>query len=164
MLTPTPVKPVEPKHLLDQQFAEHAPEMMRQMGATNTEGPLPLSPYLKNIKTGVILPWSAPLAEQRDIMVNCDIDGNTDPVMWQRVDMSSTVSEADMLSYVGYMQDAMAAAGDYNKYEHGVPTNNVELNKPVKFPDGALPMLELAQKENFKDENSQMLANLDGLL
>ncbi len=55
---------------------------LQSMGVKNAVPPLPWSPCLKNQKTGVILPWSAMLAEQRDILVNCDEQGRTDPALW----------------------------------------------------------------------------------
>lgn len=41
------------------------------------------SSHLKNKISGLVLPWNPLLAEQRDIMVNCDAYGNTDPAAWQ---------------------------------------------------------------------------------
>ena len=55
---------------------------LQSMGVKNAVPPLPWSPCLKNQKTGVILPWSAMLAEQRDVLVNCDEQGRTDPALW----------------------------------------------------------------------------------
>ena len=55
---------------------------LQSMGIKNAIPPLPWSPCLKNQKTGVILPWSAMLAEQRDVLVNCDEQGRTDPALW----------------------------------------------------------------------------------
>ena len=55
---------------------------LQSMGVKNAVPPLPWSPCLKNQKTGVILPWSAMLAEQRDVLVNCDEQGRTDPSLW----------------------------------------------------------------------------------
>lgn len=82
MLQPTPVSPVDPKIVLDENFANNRIAYMKSLGATNVDPPLPRSAFLKNIKTGVVLPWTPGLADQRDIMVNCDAEGNTDPVAW----------------------------------------------------------------------------------
>ena len=55
---------------------------MKSLGAKNVDPPLIRSSHVKNTKTGLVLPWNEMLAEQRDIMVNCDANGNTDPAAW----------------------------------------------------------------------------------
>ena len=55
---------------------------MKSLGARNVDPPLVRSSHVKNTKTGLVLPWNEMLAEQRDIMVNCDANGNTDPSAW----------------------------------------------------------------------------------
>lgn len=55
---------------------------MKSMGAKNVDPPLVRSSHVKNVKTGLVLPWNEMLAEQRDILVNCDAYGNTDPSAW----------------------------------------------------------------------------------
>lgn len=82
MIQPTPVAPVAQNIPLDENFAANRVAAMRAMGATNVDPPLVRSAYLKNIKTGVVLPWTLGLAEMRDLMVNCDANGNTDPATW----------------------------------------------------------------------------------
>lgn len=78
-----PVNPVDPEIILDQNFADNSTEALRSLGARNVD-PLAPSTHLKNIHTGVIFPWSPALAEHRDILVNCDASGNTDPAVWKR--------------------------------------------------------------------------------
>lgn len=61
-------------------------EMMQELqrvGAMNSSPPLVRSSHLKNKDTGMVFAWNPLLAEQRDIMVNCDINGNTDPEAWE---------------------------------------------------------------------------------
>lgn len=82
MIQPTPVAPVAQTIPLDENFAANRVEAMRAMGAKNVDPPLPRSAYLKNTKTGVVLPWTQGLACMRDLMVNCDANGNTDPATW----------------------------------------------------------------------------------
>lgn len=82
MLQPTPVSPVDPAIVLDEDFANNRVAYMKALGATNVDAPLPRSAFLKNINTGMVLPWTPGLASMRDIMVNCDAEGNTDPTTW----------------------------------------------------------------------------------
>lgn len=61
-------------------------DMMRALettGAMNAAPALARSTHLKNKVTGIVLPWNPLLAEQRDIMENCDANGNTDPAAWE---------------------------------------------------------------------------------
>lgn len=80
-MQPTTVSHLPGEVILDQPI-EDTVAHLKAMGVRNTEPPLPHSAFLKNQKTGLILPWTIDLAEQRDIMVNCDANGNTDPAAW----------------------------------------------------------------------------------
>lgn len=82
MATNRPVNGYDARALLDAQTAEERTAIARQMGVANIDPPLPHSPCLKNIKTGVVLPWNELLAAQRDLVVCCDTDGNTDEAVW----------------------------------------------------------------------------------
>lgn len=143
-MQPTPVKPAPASIVLDQNFAAHAVEYMRAMGATNTEPPLPRSQFLKNIKTGLVLPWSAGLAEQRDIMVNCDAHGNTDPSAWASTVISSENSEIEQEA----LHDAaMQAVRGYTP--HVVPQAEMPPpNAPVEMPHGAQHLDEFMAERN----------------
>lgn len=80
--TGKPVGGVDPKILMD--MDDNARQsIMQQMGVANLQPPLPHSPCLKVIKTGVIHPWNELLAAQRDLVVCCDEQGNTDPSAWE---------------------------------------------------------------------------------
>jgi hypothetical protein len=56
---------------------------LKVMERVRQDPPLPLSPCLKSIKTGVIFDWSEGLAAMPDMCVNCDENGNEDPAAWQ---------------------------------------------------------------------------------
>lgn len=77
-----PVGGYDPRILMDMDDSTRQ-ATMRQMGVANLEPPLPHSPCLKVIKTGVVHPWNALLAAQRDLVVCCDENGNTDPSAWE---------------------------------------------------------------------------------
>lgn len=153
-MQPTTVSPVPAGVVLDQNFALHRVESMRAMGATNVDPPLARSAYLKNTKTGLVLPWTPGLAEQRDIMVNCDAYGNTDPSTWADsvsvVDFNS--NEQDAL-----MQQAMTTIAGYQRHEVIQP--EVKMNEPVVFPHEARPL-----DEYMADVNAAIVDNLDALL
>lgn len=68
--------------VLDMENENERIALMKSMGAKNVDPPLPRSSHLINKKTGLILPWNEMLAEQRDVMENCDANGNTDPAAW----------------------------------------------------------------------------------
>lgn len=70
---------------------------MKSMGAKNVDPPLVHSSHVKNVKTGLVLPWNEMLAEQRDIMVNCDAYGNTDPSAWMPTVIDGELSDDDRM-------------------------------------------------------------------
>lgn len=153
-MQPTTVSPVPAGQVLDQEFEANRVAAMRAMGAKNVDPPLARSAYLKNTKTGLVLPWSQGLAEQRDIMVNCDAQGNTDPAAWSPTinPASYTPAEQDAL-----MQRAMSAIAGYRQHE--VPVPSQEMNQPVVFPHDAKPL-----EEYFAEENAAVVDNLDAAL
>lgn len=153
-MQPTTVAPLSSGVVLDQNFAENRVEAMRAMGATNVDPPLPRSAYLKNTKTGLVLPWSLALAEQRDIMVNCDMYGNTDPAAWSQTvnPVAYDPSEQETL-----MQQAMSAIQGYRQHE--LPLPDATMNTPVVFPNDAKPLDEF-----MSDANAAIVNNLDAML
>lgn len=143
-MQPTPVKPVAPSIVLDQDFAANAVAHMKALGAKNVDPPLSRSAYLKNIKTGLVLPWSAGLAEQRDIMVNCDANGNTDPSAWAHTvnPVMYTADERNALH-----EAALNAVKGYQQYETP-PATPMEWNPPVEMPHGARHLDEFMAERN----------------
>lgn len=68
------------------QAPEQVLDTLQRAGAfagANGREPLARSSHLINIKTGMIFPWDPLLAEQTDILRNCDATGNTDPAAWE---------------------------------------------------------------------------------
>lgn len=153
-MQPTTVAPVSGEVVLDQNFALNRVEAMRAMGAKNIDPPLARSAYLKNIKTGLVLPWTPGLAEQRDIMVNCDANGNTDAAAWANTvnPVPYDAHEQDVL-----MQQAMTAISD--RRQHEVPMPSLEINPPVVFPYGARPL-----DEYMAETNAAIVNGLDAML
>lgn len=154
-MQPTPVRPAAASIVLDQDFAANAVEHMRAMGAQNVEPPLPRSAFLKNIKTGLILPWSEGLAEQRDLMVNCDAYGNTDPSAWANTVISAENSREQQLDMHAA---ALRAVEGYTPYE--VPqATQPEMNAPVVMPHGARHL-----DEYMAERNQELLGIMEAAL
>lgn len=155
MPQPTPVRQPATSIVLDESFAENRVENLRALGAQNTEPPLPRSAFLKNTKTGLILPWSLGLAEQRDIMVNCDAYGNTDPSAWM-----NTVNEQDYTpeEHAALMQAAYQAVQGHEVYTVPQAVAPV-MNEQPELPHGAKHLQEF-----MADRNAAMVDNLEAAL
>lgn len=153
---PTPVLQPDGRILLDEQFAAQAPAMMKELGAVNVDEPLPRSVFLKNIKTGVVLPWSPALAEMRDIMVNCDVNGNTDPQAWQGSVNPEPYSEEEQSAL---LQDAYSKLTDagYKMHTEKTSVQNEFVDAPM--PYNAMPLADLASPQSRKtlDDMAQLL-------
>lgn len=80
---PTPVAQPDYSRILDAAEKGYLPEALQDAGAINANAPLPRSSHLKNIRTGIVFPYMERMAQMRDVMVNCDQYGNTDPAAWQ---------------------------------------------------------------------------------
>lgn len=144
MIQPTPVAPVAQSIPLDENFAANRVEAMRAMGATNVDPPLARSAYLKNIKTGVILPWTLGLAQMRDLMVNCDVNGNTDPAAWAHTVVQgdySTEEQQALLDEVKKQLVVQAAT-------HAVPVPQPAPND-TSLPFGAERMDQFFEKQSL---------------
>lgn len=159
---PQPVMQADPTIVLDQNFADNAVEEMRKLGAKNVTPPLAPSTHLKNIKTGIIFPWTAALAEQRDILVNCDENGNTDPAVWQKTMMS----EQDLPDQTDLMQQAYA---NLHKPQVQMPENfmqapPVQMNAPEQMPHGAQTLDKYLDSVNVTPESTQTLEQLSQIM
>lgn len=159
---PQPVTQADPTIILDQNFADNAVEEMRKLGAKNAVPPLAPSTHLKNIHTGIIFPWSAALAEQRDILVNCDENGNTDPAVWQK----TMLSEQDLPDQANLMQQAYA---NLRKPTVQMPENFMQASPPqmnatVQMPHGAQPLDRYLDSVNVTPESAQTLEQLSQMM
>lgn len=150
---PTPVKAVEPEAILDAGFAAHPYERMTAMGAQNAAPPLPRSSHLKNVKTGLVFPWSPGMAEQRDLLVNCDASGNTDPAAWQATVNPVEYSEEERAEV---MRQAYAQIGkNAEAFQHSAPVPDQR-----GFPDD----VQTLDKLRVSQESEVTLASLENAL
>lgn len=161
---PQPVTQADPTIVLDQNFASNAMEEMRKLGAKNVTPPLAPSTHLKNIKTGIIFPWTAALAEQRDILVNCDANGNTDPAVWKQ----TVRSEQELPDQSDLMQQAYA---NLHKPQVQIPQTESfmqapppQMNAPVQMPHGAQSLDKYLDSANIAQESVQALEQLNQIM
>lgn len=112
-----PISGYDPRSLLDAQSEAERTALMRQMGVMNVDPPLPHSPCLKIIKTGIVLPWNELLAQQRDLVVCCDETGNTDPAAWA----DKVVEDAPSNEVLTLMAQQSLFSENHNPYEHYMP-------------------------------------------
>ena len=126
-------------HLLDLPPDERVAAAM-QMGIRNAGPPLPHSSHLKVKLTGVVLPWNELLAEQKDLVMCCDAQGNTDPSAWRATISPDAPLTEEQLALVTAAHEAVVAQGNAiaNEYrhEHAVDTT------PHTFPEIAQPLDE----------------------
>ncbi len=64
----TPVPPQDLHNILDIRDTTARQQALYTAGAKNAVPPLPRSSHLRSKKNGIVFPWDATLAEQRDIM------------------------------------------------------------------------------------------------
>lgn len=147
-----PVMQADPTIVLDQHFSENAMDEMRKLGAMNAAPPLAPSTHLKNRITGVILPWTPGLAEMRDILVNCDEYGNTDPAAWKKTARrEEDIPDRDELTQMAYAQ---LRQPEMPFLQREPP----KLNEPVEFPAGAQTYDKFLDGQ--EDANSKALNDL----
>lgn len=121
------------------------------------------SSHLKNKRTGLVLPWNEMLAEQTDIMVNCDASGNTDPEAWEPTVNPEVYSdeEKDKLywaarsSALRHVEDLNAAYQQKKDGENAIPKGNAAV------PVDAVPLDEYYARLNASvDRLGSMLKEL----
>lgn len=152
MLTANPVKGYDPRQLLDAQDENERTALMRQMGVANIDGPLPHSPCLKNIRTGVVLPWNELLAQHHDLVVCCDEDGNTDPAKWgPKVIQNNTAN--DVLTLMAQQQMFVPKAD--SQYEHYTPSVKQNIGPTEYEKHDAVSYAEIDKlREKLHHENT----------
>lgn len=137
-----PIGGFDPSIIMDAGSEEARADIMRQMGVMNADPPLPHSPCLKNIRTGVVLPWNELLAQQKDLVVCCDEDGNTDPAAWEPKVITETVSN-EALALMA--QQTMFVSEADNPYEHYMPKAKQVTGATEYERHGVIPYAEVRQ-------------------
>lgn len=146
----------DPRNILNMQHDDDMMRALESVGAMNAAPALRRSSHLKNKNTGVVLPWNPLLAEQRDIMVNCDAAGNTDPEAWEPsvIEAEYTDDERDMDYWEArntVVQEAMRLHTTYRRDPH-------ETSIPIatrKVPDDVMPL------EEYYDSLEKQVAQLN---
>lgn len=137
---------------------------LKSLGAKNADPPLVRSSHLKNIKTGLILPWNEMLAEQRDVMVNCDAYGNTDPSAWMPTVIDRELTPEETMETL-HAQSLNVSQG--KQLSSGYHDNSfVDPNVPpkVSYPAGSTAFTDTgADDVKTKDAFDALLKRLEAI-
>lgn len=150
MQRPTTVNGIDMESLMDSAFDNPQIETLQRLGVVSAFDPLPHSAFLRNKKTGVVLPYSERLAQMRDIMENCDRFGNTDPAMWMPTVVKDEGIDPDL-----HAELLHSAITNINQAKNQTPEMKVNDPAERQMPYGAKPF------DHFM--NSQSAAVLDQL-
>lgn len=135
---------------------------MKSMGAKNVDPPLVRSSHVKNIKTGIVFPWNEMLAEQRDIMVNCDANGNTDPAAWLPTVEVGDISDDERMDLLHARSLSIAQGNDMASGFRDETV--VDPNKPQQqgYPKGVTAVGDTSADDIVsKEAFDALLARLD---
>lgn len=127
--------PIDPNAVLGLDDAARV-SAMKAMGAKNVDPPLVRSSHLKNVKTGIVFPWNEMLAEQTEIMVNCDASGNTDPSAWLPTVQAEDLSDDERMEML-HARSLSVAQGNSMSQGYETPRSIPTQNQPI-FPDGVV--------------------------
>lgn len=155
---PTPISPADFKSFMDVDNPDViSADKLGSAGVISALPLLPRSAFLKNKNTGVILPYSERLAQMRDIMVNCDINGNTDPAAWMPTvkaegeydeDMQSAALRIATNSIIGRKANDLVNMGRQNDPQERA------------MPMGAMPFVNAQSKPDSMTESSSAMIDI----
>lgn len=134
-----PVAQPTGSHLLDMSPDARVAEAQR-LGIRNAGPPLPKSSHLKVKLTGVVLPWNELLAEQKDLVLCCDAQGNTDPAAWRVTVTSDAPMTEEQLALATAAHNAAVAQGTAIADEYRV--SDAVDTTPHSYPEGVMPLDE----------------------
>lgn len=132
-------------------------DYMRKRGAKNVDPPLPRSSHLKLLKSGHVIPYNELFAMQRDLVVNCDQYGNTDPEAWMpTVSGDEVLTEDDQIRIMQAQGELLSQALSMsNKYR---ASDAIDISpRPMEMPQGAEPFVHMRELRNGLDELSRRL-------
>lgn len=138
----SPVAPESAARLLDMQNENDKLAYAKQLGARNTNPPLPHSPCVRIKATGKIFPWNELLAEQGDLCECCDANGNTDPEAWKPlvIEGASPDAELHMQAQNIIMDQSRALTEEYR-------VQNAVNMTPHNYPEGAVSYSDMLDAE-----------------
>lgn len=143
MQRPTTVNGIDMENLMDSAFDNPQVETLQKLGVVSAFEPLPHSAFLRNKKTGVVLPYSERLAQMRDIMENCDRFGNTDPAMWMPTVVKDEGMDPDL-----HAELLHSAIANINQAKNQTP--EMKINDPAErqMPYNAKPFDHFMNKQS----------------
>lgn len=140
----TPVPPQDLHNILDIRDTTARQQALYTAGAKNAVPPLPRSSHLRSKKNGIVFPWDATLAEQRDIMECCDSNGNTDPKAWLATvnPAEYTPAERDALlaeAQATVIKQAQTFSGEHKPTMEEITTSK-SVEEATRMPYAAQPL------------------------
>lgn len=158
--TGRPVNGYDPRAVMDAKDEESRRTMLRQMGVMNVDPPLPHSPCLKNIRTGVVLPWNELLAQQRDLVVCCDENGDTDPAAWEPKVIVDGVPN-DMLLLMA--QKTLFDDSPTTQFEHYMPQAKQVAGQSEYEKRDAVPFTDIQKlRERLNADTADNTGSVEG--
>lgn len=118
---------------------------MKALGAKNLDPPLARSTHLKIISNGRILPYDEILAEQNDLVQNCDQYGNTDPAAWgPQVDYTAVDPDAQRIA-MARAQEAVLSQALHMTNTHRVAeaVDDPAAPLPTEYPKGVIAVADI---------------------
>ena len=130
--------------ILNERDSDARQQALHAAGAKNAVPPLPRSSHLRSKKNGIVFPWDATLAEQRDIMECCDSNGNTDPKAWLATvnPAEYTPAERDALlaeAHAMVIKQAQTFSGEHKPTMEEITTSK-SVEEATRMPYAAQPL------------------------
>lgn len=142
--TPQPIQQETGGGVFDLVSEEARIAYMKSLGARNMDPPLVRSTHLKIIASGRVLPYDEMLAEQRDLVQNCDQFGNTDPAAWgPQVDHHTVVDPDAHRLAMAKAQEAILSQSSYLTSHGRQPQPDPAQPLPVEYPEGIIAVADI---------------------
>lgn len=140
---PQPVQQETGAQIFDIDGEEARVAYMKALGARNMDPPLVRSTHLKIKASGRVLPYDEMLAEQGDLVQNCDQFGNTDPAVWgPQVVHVEVDPDAQRLAMAKAQEAILSQAAQMTS--HGrQPQLDPAKPLPVDYPPGVIAVADI---------------------
>lgn len=140
---PQPIQQETGAAVFDLEGEEARIAYMKALGARNMDPPLVRSTHLKIIASGRVLPYDEMLAEQRDLVQNCDQFGNTDPAVWgPQVDHTVIDPDSQRLA-MALAQEAILSQSAQLTSHGRQPQLDPAKPLPVDYPPGVIAVADI---------------------
>ncbi len=140
---PQPISQDTGAAVFDYEREEDRVAYMRALGARNVDPPLPRSTHLKIIANGRVLPYDDMLAEQRELVQNCDQFGNTDPAAWGPYVDNTEVDPDEQRIAMARAQEAILEQAAHITAHGRQPQVDPSIPLPVEYPAGVIAVADI---------------------